>query len=378
MRKKRSANVFSCLFLRKNYIMSHAEGRKEDNCLNCGATVYGRYCHVCGQENIVPHETFWHMVQHFFYDITHFDSKFIDTVKHLVRKPGFLSKEYMAGRRAGYLNPVKMYVFTSAVFFIIFFSLYSFKGVEFEDKGEGRPANKDVLNLENYAYMKAKTKADSSSIKKTFGLVRKDTIKGRDSVERKGIQFSFDDSTMQYTSVEVYDSVQKTLPASKRDGWFVRTIRRKGIDLKTRYGDGKENELYRELGNKFIHSFPYMLFVSLPLYTLFLKLLYIRNKKYYFVDHGILLLHLYIFTFLLMMVFFGLAELGEALGWDWLGFLQAAVIIYGIWYAYKCMRNYYGQGRGKTIVKFILFNILCFVSLIILFVVFLAFTLFRV
>jgi hypothetical protein len=65
----------------------------------------------------------WHLVQHFFNDITHFDGKFFSTVKLLLRKPGFLSAEYIAGRRMSYLNPIRMYVFTSAFFFIILFSL---------------------------------------------------------------------------------------------------------------------------------------------------------------------------------------------------------------------------------------------------------------
>src|SRR6202012_4343239 len=82
-----------------------------------------RYCHVCGQENLEPKETVWHLVQHFFNDITHFDGKFFSTVKYLLRKPGFLSREYMLGRRVTYLNPIRMYVFTSAIFFIILFSL---------------------------------------------------------------------------------------------------------------------------------------------------------------------------------------------------------------------------------------------------------------
>lgn len=376
MRKKRPSKVISCLFLRKNYIMSHAERRKENNCLNCGATVIGRYCHVCGQENIVPHETFWHMVQHFFYDITHFDSKFLDTVKYLVRKPGFLSKEYNAGRRTTYLHPVKMYVFTSAVFFLIFFSIVSFKGSEFNDK-DGIPSNDEFLNMENIAYSKAKTKADSNAIKKAFEAAKSDSLRMMDSTQKKGIQFSFGNNKRQYKSLEEYDSIQKTLPSSKRDRFLTRTFLRKGIDLNTRYGGGKENQLFKELGNKFIHSFPYLLFVSLPLFTLFLKMLYFRHKQYYFVDHGIMLLHLYIFTFLLMMVFFGIDKLEKALGWSWLGFLQAAVIIYGIWYAYKCLRNFYGQGRGKTIVKFILFNILCFITLLILFAIFFVFIILR-
>ena len=103
--------------------MSHLKERKEKNCLNCQTTVIGRYCHQCGQENLEPKETVWHLVQHFFNDITHFDGKFFATVKLLLRKPGFLSAEYIAGRRMSYLNPIRMYVFTSAFFFIILFSL---------------------------------------------------------------------------------------------------------------------------------------------------------------------------------------------------------------------------------------------------------------
>ncbi|MBP0577674.1 DUF3667 domain-containing protein, partial [Campylobacter jejuni] len=77
-----------------------------------------------GQENIEPKESFWHLTTHFIYDITHFDGKFFSTLKYLLFRPGFLSKEYLKGRRAGYLHPVKMYVFTSALFFLIFFSFY--------------------------------------------------------------------------------------------------------------------------------------------------------------------------------------------------------------------------------------------------------------
>ncbi|HEV7781205.1 MAG TPA: DUF3667 domain-containing protein, partial [Chitinophagaceae bacterium] len=103
--------------------MSHIPERKEKDCLNCGTIVQGHFCQNCGQENVVPKETFWHMVTHFFYDITHFDSNFFHTIHHLILKPGLLSREYMIGRRASYLHPIKMYVFSSAIFFLLFFSL---------------------------------------------------------------------------------------------------------------------------------------------------------------------------------------------------------------------------------------------------------------
>lgn len=91
--------------------------RKEKNCLNCGTEVPERYCTHCGQENAVPHETFTHLVKHFVADIFHYDSQFLTTLKYLLFKPGFLSREYMAGKRVRYVNPIKLYVFISFVFF---------------------------------------------------------------------------------------------------------------------------------------------------------------------------------------------------------------------------------------------------------------------
>ena len=90
--------------------------------MNCNAVVAGRYCQVCGQENIAPKESAWHLITHFFYDITHFDGRFFSTVKYLLLKPGFLTAEYTRGRRMSYLHPVRMYVFTSAFFFLLYFS----------------------------------------------------------------------------------------------------------------------------------------------------------------------------------------------------------------------------------------------------------------
>ena len=85
--------------------------------------MHGRFCHICGQENIEPKESFWHLVTHFMYDVTHFDGKFFSTLKYLLFRPGYLSHEYLRGRRASYLHPIRMYVFTSAFFFLIFFSI---------------------------------------------------------------------------------------------------------------------------------------------------------------------------------------------------------------------------------------------------------------
>lgn len=357
--------------------MSHVEERKEKDCLNCGAIVQGRFCHVCGQENIVPHETFWHMVKHFFYDITHFDSKFFDSLKYLVLRPGFLSKEYIAGKRNTYLNPIKMYVFTSAVFFLIFFSVFSMEDNYTTIDENGNDITKQARNAKDSAELKAAM--DSLAVLEDYVPFVDDTLtkKKNKNKNNRNVNFSFGNTQQEYSTVEKYDSAQAAMPDSLKDSWAIKLLNRKAISLNQKY-DGEGDKIGVLILNKFMHSFPYILFVSLPMYALFLKLIYIRNKKKFFADHGIFLVHLYIFTFILLLIFIGLGELGDLKGFSWLSWIQVLLILYGIWYAFKAMRNFYGQGFGKTFVKFILFNILCVVSINVLFAIFLLVTFFQV
>ena len=354
--------------------------------MNCGATVQGRYCHVCGQENTEPKETFWHMVTHFFYDITHFDGSFFVTLKDLLFKPGFLSREYMLGRRKKYLHPVRMYVFTSAVFFLVFFSMFHVS--EENISGDLDQKSKDGLTIKEKALKEAKSKEDSANIIRGLELMgyKDDTTRSKiktstynkDDDDDGGFSFTMGSDVRKYSSVKEYDSVQRSLPANKRDAGITKAITRKSVELNEKY-EGDQNKMSVEVINKFLHSFPYLLFVSLPLYALFLKLLYVRRRKeYYFADHAVFLVHLYIFSFLFLLFFLGLNKLADKTDWSVIGWVQAILIVTGLFYTLKAMKNFYSQGWGKTILKFIIFNILCFISLIALFVVFLIFSFYQV
>ncbi len=102
--------------------MAHHKHRTSSDCLNCGTIVAGKFCQQCGQENIEVKESFIQIVYHFIEDITHFDGKLIKTLKYLITKPGFLTKEYVTGKRASYIHPIRMYLFISAIFFLFIFS----------------------------------------------------------------------------------------------------------------------------------------------------------------------------------------------------------------------------------------------------------------
>lgn len=355
--------------------MSHIPERKEKDCLNCGTIVQGHYCQHCGQENVVPKETFWHMVTHFFYDITHFDSNFFSSIRHLVLRPGFLSEEYMRGRRASYLHPIKMYVFSSAIFFLLFFSF--FKPSNAVDQVGSIPLTQEQ-RAEEIRELQADLLKDSSrkDLKLQLALLQ-DTSKVVTMQEllklkaNGGFTISFSDK--EYHSFEEYDSAQQLLPSSERDGWLLRKIVKKGISINNRY-KGNDEEALKKLLESFFHRLPYMLFVSLPLFALILKLVYIRRKQFFFADHGVFTIHLYVFSFITLLLVFSLAKLEEKTGWDFLGWVIFGIFVALNIYLYKAMRRFYKQGRGKTFSKYLIVAILSLLMMVLLFVIFLVFS----
>jgi len=348
------------LYFSRFYTMSHSTERSKKNCLNCGTEVAGRFCHNCGQENIEPKQTVWHLVHHFFSDITHFDGKFFKSVYLLFRRPGFLSRQYLLGKRASYLDPVRMYVFTSAVFFLVFFASYNFRSLsgQFDDP------------LSNYT--------DSVQLSNSNPDQQNDLRKQQSGVNTDSLLVieNPDDFITKANSVREYDSMQAALPPSSRDGRFRRLIVHRGIEVKHRYGENRR-ELVAELTDHFLHTLPYILFISLPLYAFFLKLLYLKRKEYYYVDHGIFLIHLYVFTFIFFLVLLGIGKLQQLAHVSGIGWLYTVLFALGVYYAYKAMRNFYVQSRNKTILKFILFNFLCVISIGVLFFGSILITVFR-
>lgn len=374
--------------------MSHLPERKEKICLNCGAALHGRFCHYCGQENIEPKDSFWHLVTHFVYDIVHFDGKFFSTLKYLLFRPGFLSHEYLRGRRADYLHPIRMYVFTSAFFFLIFFSFYQ-KEEEIDIKEKKDTPDKVMSKLEKQktrleTALKSsgavvateqirnkikQTEADIAMLKRDSTLV--DSVK---SLPEGGFTImSFDDRKINATlaSVKEYDSLQAALPQKERDGFIVRAFERQNIHLREKYkGDSKAS--MKAITNKFIHLFPQMLFVSLPLFALLLQAMYARRRQFYYVNHIIYSIHLYCAIFIIILSGLWLHSIVKAVTHevhDWIG---TVFTLAGFFYLYKSMRNFYGQRRAKTILKYVLLLFAALFIMVLLFVVFFLFSAFAV
>jgi hypothetical protein len=361
--------------------VSHLPERTEKICLNCNADIHGRYCHVCGQENLEPKETFWHLITHFIYDITHFDGNFFSTVKYLLFKPGFLSAEYARGRRASYLNPIRMYIFTSAIFFIIFFSFVRKSSKEDDNDTTAKQEFVVQKNLLVNQYNAEKDSVRKQELKKQIKKLQKaqaalensnfivyDEELETDSVKTNKKVFGQKDSEPK--TIAAYDSIQKSTPADKKDNWFERMYMRKKISINQKY-DGRSKDFWKDIQEKFAHSIPQMMFVSLPLIAMIFQLLYFRRKQFVYVHHGIFAIHNYIAIYLILLAVYFISALKSWTGWSVFTFINVILVLSMFFYVYKAMRNFYKQSRGKTILKYFILFLLCVLIFSLLMLIFL-------
>lgn len=78
---------------------SRAEAIAPQTCRNCGAPVGGAYCATCGQETALRLPTLREFLREAAGRYVALDGRFWRTVLALLARPGFLTREYLAGRR---------------------------------------------------------------------------------------------------------------------------------------------------------------------------------------------------------------------------------------------------------------------------------------
>jgi len=95
-------------------------------CPNCQATLSGPYCSSCGQRQIDLDQPFRELADEAMESFLSFDVRIFRTLGPLVARPGWLTVEFLAGRRARYIHPFKLYfAFSVMLFLALAFSGYS-------------------------------------------------------------------------------------------------------------------------------------------------------------------------------------------------------------------------------------------------------------
>jgi len=343
--------------------------RKEKNCLNCGGEVTDRFCSHCGQENLELKESLGHLIAHFFSDVTHYDSKFLTTIKYLLFRPGFLSRQYFQGKRTMYLNPVRMYVFISFIFFLVLFLKKKPEPVESNIPSSHYPlkAVKQQLadSLHNSIKEPGKNTPLDSLRKIVVGQIASqlDTLVALKNVQPEAIGLGLGEGGLKFTlqeekynTVKEYDSIQNTLPDSARDKGFLRWIIRTNVRLKSKYGSRSQVVV----SENFEHSVPKLMFILLPLFAWFIYIFHSR-KKFYYTQHVIFSIQFHSFAFLLFLIvtisdwILITTKIGDN--------LVLASIVIAFFYLTIALKTTYNQSLFFSIIKALSIGILYIVAL---------------
>lgn len=87
-------------------------------CRNCNAPLAGRYCSQCGQRESGGELRLSAVAGDILEELISWDSRLWRTLLPLLFRPGFLTAEFIAGRRARYVPPFRLYLIISFVLFL--------------------------------------------------------------------------------------------------------------------------------------------------------------------------------------------------------------------------------------------------------------------
>lgn len=178
-----------------------------------------------------------------------------------------------------------------------------------------------------------------------------------------------------YKSKEAYDDALKS--GKVRHNWINRKINYKNIELNNKIQEN-EGGVVQHFLEIWLHYFPQMFFISLPLFALFLKMLYYRNKALVYASHGIYAIHLYIFYFIALALLTLINTVEKYSGWEWLNLIYLVTVVYTLYYEYRAMRNFYQQNKWKTLNKYLIALISRFALILILMITFLFLSIFKI
>jgi hypothetical protein len=89
------------------------------NCRNCDTPLDGNFCPACGQKNVDLERPMSKLVGEVLTETFELDGRTYRTVRTLVRHPGALTAEFLAGRRKSYTPPLRLYLVISVSFFVL-------------------------------------------------------------------------------------------------------------------------------------------------------------------------------------------------------------------------------------------------------------------
>jgi hypothetical protein len=295
-------------------------------CLNCGDPSIGWYCPTCGQRKMDVAISLRRMLMEALEDQLSLNSSLPRTLGALFFRPGHLTREYVQGRIVRYIPPFRLYLVSSLLFFLILPLIADPVQIS---EGEETQAHADSI--------RAVRMADSV-------LLVHARKAGEDTVPLS--------RSLQRAPRPEQGSITLGPNPDKMPG-FMKPVARRMKATETRLNAMPRNEALRTLVEAFEENAPVGVFVMMPLFALILKMLYVRQKRFY-VEHFVFSLHVHAFVFSIGTILM-LAQ------WDW---VQVVLLTWFLLYLFLSLKRVYRQGIIATFFKWSLLGV-CYSILLI-------------
>ncbi len=307
-------------------------------CLDCGAELEGKYCIACGQRAQLRSLSLPALAHDAIHDLAHFDSRGWFTLRALLFRPGFLTNEFVHGRRTRYLPPFRLYLVLSLVFFVVLSCKPSEEALVINTDVSGQPSG-------------VVTGADPAAMRQAMEELKQELAAESTADPKKAAAADKAAAALSQVSgdpdsglFEGADCKDMNWDAAGK-AWFEPRLRSLCESTK---GVSK-----RQFGRELFRNVPKMMFLFLPLLALVNLVLYVfRRRKY--VEHLLFYVHFHAFAFLLLTLQMLLIMV---LGWARLPFLSGLVTFASVVYLFvalfKAMRTVYGQSRLMTSLKYL-------------------------
>lgn len=219
-------------------------------CLNCGAVITGEFCATCGQRDLPPEPDLRELLAEAWDAFVSVDGRVAQTFRLLLTRPGVLTSEYLSGRRARFLPPLRLYLLCSVLFFLV------------QGAASSIPDSPEVV------------------AKKAAAATRAERFRaqaGNDSVSKA--RRRVDDTTFARQIDSIRTSPQHT--------WLWKRFKINGMRVAR---DGKN------FTTDFKTQIPRAMFIVMPAFALLLAAVY-RSRRRPYASHLVVSLHLHAFLF---------------------------------------------------------------------------------
>ena len=98
---------------------AHADIPPGTPCANCETPLIGTYCHACGQLAEDFHKSVWKLGREALESFFHLDGRLARTLPRLIVRPGRLTRDYIDGKRAAQVPPLRLFLVILLLTFVV-------------------------------------------------------------------------------------------------------------------------------------------------------------------------------------------------------------------------------------------------------------------